>query len=307
MIYKIKHKQIKKSFSAKEVRFIDDFYLVSYIDSFSVIARRDGGNRLIHGDNFFEFIDVIDRTQLKTYVYSDNEQPLVLRTDLGTAIINKYFVPSTLLYSVFFLRDEEDGHLADILLRSKPDFVCFPEHYAPNDDGVKISKDLIAKARSVLDNYKTLIKDTFVPMDSAPRITVEKLYDVIEGISRFSGCAVDVSVDAEIICTETFDLVSFKSFLLAMLMLARRESISRSATVKVESFGCDVSVRVSFDSVGSAINYPEVEHFLDFADRNNMFFEPYGGYGGFSVRFAPARKDWSLLELKAYVDFDWDS
>ena len=309
MIYKIKHKQIKRSFSARDVRFIDDFYLVSYIDSFSVVARRDGSNRLVHGDNFCEFVDVRDRALLKSYVYEASDLPLILRTDIGTAIINKYFISSTLLYSVSFLCDEDGTQLTDALLRSGSDSVLLPDYYDRGTDAPGASKGMINKTLDVLNNYKALIKDTFVPMDAPPKITVEKLYNAIEGIARFSGCSVDVTLDAELICMDIFDLVAFKNFILAMLMLARRESRSRSASVEVTCFGREVSVRVSFDTDNSVsvFDYREVNHFFDFADRNNMLFEAFDKDGHISVRFCPSRKDWSLLELKAYIDFDWNA
>ena len=309
MIYKIRHKHIKKNISAEDVRFLDDFYLVSYLDSFSVIARRDGNNRLVHGDNFCELLDVKDRAELKKYIYNDSELPLVLRTDIGTAIVNKYFIPSTLLYSVSFLSDEEGTQATDALLRRRSDSLLFPEGYIQSDVKVKHINEIVDAVDKVTNSYKMLIEDPFVPMDRSPSITVEKLYNVINNISRFSGCSADVTMDAELICSDSFDLVAFKSYLLAMLMLARRTSKTRCASIEVTCFGQDVSVRVSFDANAAckALDHPEVNHFFDFADRNNMLFEASDDDGRISVRFSPSRKDWSLIHLKAPVDFDWDS
>ena len=307
-IYKIKHKLINKSFSADNVRIADDFYLVSCLNSFSVIARRDEGSRLVHGDNLCELIDVRDRSELKKFMYNDSGLPLVLRTDIGTAIINKHLLPSTLLLSVSFICDEEDTDVSDLILQKRADSVILPEYYTPSEKAIKHQRELINRVDNVLYNYKASIQDAYIPIDRAPRITVEKLYNTIEGISRFCGTSVDVTMHAELICQDIFDLAAFKSFLLAMLMLARQEALCRGADVEVTCMGRDVAVTVSFDAFNrDRTKHPEIEYFFDFADRNNMHFENLSKDGRICVRFCPSRRDWNLIDLRAYIDFDWDS
>ena len=307
-IYKIKHKIIGKSFSADDVRLVDDFYLVSCLNSFSVIARRDEGSRLVHGDNFCELIDVRDRSELKKFMYNDSELPLVLRTDTGTAIINKHLLSSTLLLSVSFICDEEATEISDIILQKRADSVVIPEYYLPSGDAIKHQRELISRVDNVLYNYKTSVQDTYIPIDRAPRITVEKLYNAIESISRFCGTSVDVTMYAEMICQDIFDPSAFKAFLLSMLMLARREALCRSADVEITCMGRDVAVTVSFDAFNrDRTKHPEIEYFFDFADRNNMHFENLSKDGRISVKFCPSRRDWNLIDLRAYIDFDWDS
>ena len=309
MKYKIKHKRMKRSFSAEDVRFLDDYYLVSYLDASTVVARRDSGNKLVQGDKFCELLDVRDRSELKKYIYNECELPLVLRTDIGTAIIDKYFTLTTLLYSVCFLCDEDDSRVIDTLLQIGSDEVLIPDHYIQGEGKVKRIKEIKNKLDCVLDNHKHLVKNTFVPKDASPKITVEKLYNAIGGLSKFSGCSVDVSMDAELICLECFDLVAFKNYILAMLMLARREARSRTASIELASLGQEIAVKVEFDtdSTCNAFDYPEVNHFLNYADRNNVLFDASNNDGHVAIRFCPSRKDWSLLELKAHIEFDWDS
>lgn len=309
MKYKIKHKKIVKSYSADNVRFVDDLYILSYADSFSVISCRDGSARLKHGNRFFEIIDVEDRAELRSYVYSDSDAPLVLRTDVGTAMINKFLLPSTMIFLVSFLTDEKGASVLDVLRKVKNGCCVIPDTYEGVCTEIRGSRQIENEINTVLNNYNTLLEKTYVPMDVSPKVTVEKLYEVVIGIAAFAGCSVDVTMDAELICFDTFDLCAFKSFLLCMLMLARKESNERRASLEITCCGTQISVRVIFDTECKkrALSFPEIRHFFDFADRNNMLFESFNDDGRINVRICPTRKDWTLIEFKAPIDFDWDA
>ena len=272
MTYKINHKIIKSSFEIAALKLCDDLYLLDATDDFSVVARRDSSRRLVLGSSFNDILDLEKRDILRSYFYNETDDPLVISTDVGVAVINKCISLSTLLLAVSFVDDESE--LDDVSKNTDEalEESCF--YYA-------------VPFKELNENFN---KD-------------------IERLSRLSGCAVDLYLREYIFCDRSFDCSAFKGFLLSVLTLARRISKKRRARVELSSCLEGVSVRVSFDVVDGVsrdpLDYSEIAVFYAMADRNRMLFEASFEGGVMRLRFCPARKDWSLLGIKAYHEFDW--
>lgn len=309
MKYKINHKIIEEYYDGGEMRFVDDLYLLNYLDDFSVMAKRDSSSRLTYGNRFCELIALEDRAAFRRYFFDEISSPLILRTDVGTAIINKTLVASTLVAAVSFVCSEKSGEIADVALKRARGSICFPSQYAPSEQRISNVKRLNDELFTVLNNYKMFLEKPYIALNSAPKVTVENFKNVVRGISMLSGCGVRLFAYSELICDKRFDANIFKGFILSMFMLARRIAKDRSASLELTSCGEGISVRVTFctDEQKRALSYPEILLFCEFADRNNMLFEASSKDGVIYVRLCPTRKDWSLIGLKAPVLFDWNS
>ncbi len=309
MKYKIKHKIIEDYYDSGDLRFLDDLYLLNYLDDFSVMAKRDSSSRLTYGSRFCELIALEDRAAFRRYFFDEISSPLILRTDVGTAIINKTLVASTLVAAVSFICSEKNGEVADVALKRARGAVCFPVHYAPSEQRISNVKRLNDELFAVLNNYKSFLERPYIALNCAPKMTVENFKNTVRGISMLSGCSVRLFAYSDLICDKRFDANVFKGFLLSMLMLARRIAKDRSASLELTSCGEGVSVRVTFctDERKRALSYPEILLFYEFADRNNMLIEASSTDGVINVRLCPTRKDWSIIGLKAPVLFDWNS
>lgn len=310
MIYKIKHKQDVVRYDVGDTVFCDDIYLLDYLEGFSVICRRDSSGRLVHGSRFCELLDMKERSDFREYLYDERQDPLLLCTEVGTAIVNKYLTPSTLMVLVCFLEKEKrNGDLAKLAAGAGIDGLEIPSLYERGEERIVGARALLSDLRDVLQRLKLCLEEPFIPEGVQPRRTVQSFKDMVYRLSMLGGCSVELVCDKEIVCERSFDVCAFKGFLLSMLMLARRKSLSRGLRLEISSSSEGISARVIFETgeKARALSYPEVALFYDMAERNNMLFEASSDGGVLNVRFCPTRKDWSLLELKASVDFDWNS
>lgn len=309
MIYKIKHKVISETYPADALVFLDDVYVLNYLEYFSVVAKRDSSGKLVHGSSFCEILNVEERSELKTYLYDERTAPLILRTDIGTAIVSKYLAPSTLLFIVSFLCSEKNGELLKLISKGKIREVILPSFYDKFDGRITNSKRLTSEFEFVMNNLNNLIEYPKIVKNIAPKNTVENFKNVVSSISDFCGCSVTVDYNAELVCDSTFDVCAFKGFLISMFMLARRRAFDRHAKLELASCSEGISARVIFltDKNEELRSCSEIFVFRDIAERNNMLFEAAVENGVVNVRFCPTRKDWSLIELKSPSDFDWDS
>jgi hypothetical protein len=309
MKYKIKHKIIEEYYDSSDLLHVDDLYLLDHLDNFSVIARRDSSNRLAHGDRFFELISIEDRTAFRKFLFDHTEAPLLLRTDVGTAIVNKFLVPSSLLCVVSFLCSEKNGEAIELAMRKFPDSFYIPEHYERSEKRIDGVRMLNVDLSTVIKNHKYLLEKPYILDNDFPKNTVENFKRVVKSIFSLVGCNVRVSMIAELMTDGNFDTGLLKSFLLSMMMLARRIATDRTADIDFTTCGEGVLVTVSIkteDPSGVPL-YPEIQHFAGCAERNSMFFDAYTVNGIIKVQLSPNRKDWSLFGLKSPVLFDWDS
>lgn len=309
MKYKINHKLVKSFYSAEENIFIDDVYLINALDRFSVMSRRDSRGRLRTGDRFCELLSLSDRNELKNYIYDERQYTLVLKTDVGTALINKYLLASSLVLVVSFLCGEKDDEVAMIACGLEDCKLSLPSAYCRSAKRIANVKKLKNDISAVVEGYIKHLEVPAVWVNNTPRTTVRSFQHIVKELSVISGCSVELICHAEIVCDEGFDLCLFKAYILSLFMLARRVSPERMARLEITKCSEGISARVLFfdKEARHALLYPEISFFWELADRNNMLFEASAKDGIVNVRFCPTRKDWSIVELKAPVDFDWNS
>ena len=309
MKYRINHKLIKTVYNAEEKIFVDDMYLLNAVDSFSVMAKRDSGTRLKLGERFCELLDVADRSEFKNYIYDERQSTLVLRTDVGTALINKYLLPSALVLVASFLCDEKGDDVAALACAGGEWEMSVPSAYQRSQRRIANVKKLRRGISEVIDTYTELLEVPAVWANSTPRETVFSFQNIVKALSYISGCRAELVCHAEIVCDKGFDLCAFKAYILSLFLLSRRISPERSARVEITRCSDGISARVTFSCEDGrhVLLYPEIACFYEFADRNNMLFEASAQAGTVNVRFCPTRKDWSIIELKAPVIFDWNA
>lgn len=303
-IYRVKHKMLDTFIFPKNVELFDDAYLVSYPDSYLVVAQRASGNRIPLLTKFLDLLDVRERAILNEYLYAWEERPLVLRTDVGTAVIDKSMTPSTLLFIASFFREEEDGELLELILQSGVKDLYVPDIYSSQQRSVKLRKSVLNDVSAVMNSINDCFANTKIYEFNPPRINVKKFNRAVRVMSDYSGCAVDLRCERDLICDGRFDAPMFNSYLFSLLSLARRLSPERRATVELSSsFLEGISARVIIEAEGlaHAFTYPEIVIFFNLAERHNMLFEAEKRNGKLTVRFCPNRKDWSYIGIKDSV------
>ena len=205
MKYKIKHKIIEEYYDNSSLKHVDDLYLLNHLDNFSVIARRDSSKRLAHGDRFFELIAIEDRTAFREFLFDYTEAPLLIRTDVGTAIVNKFLISSSLLCVASFLCSEKNGEAAELAMRKFSDSFYIPKHYKRNEQKIDGVRMLSSDLSTVIKNYNEHLEKPYILDNDFPKNTVENFKRVVRGISSLAGCSVRASMIAELMTDRNFD------------------------------------------------------------------------------------------------------
>ena len=136
----------------------------------------------------------------------------------------------------------------------------------------------------------------------------KSLSDRILCLSWLTGCPVLSSLEKNVETEENFDGALFDVFLLLTLLLCRRVSSSRVATVSSEQLACGTSVcvRIPLDpSVSCPVETWEMGCLRAIADRKRIPFDYTVTDLFLILRFAPVRVDWSYLGIKQPEELPW--
>ena len=276
-----------------------DLYLVELTGRFSVISSAPRSRRLVLGSDISEILSFTVSHKLREYLLSYGEKPLVIPTLAGDALILPQPFASSRLFAMVFFKQEK----ADALMRvaESKEFEGRVDIIGTGEVG-KLSKwdaplaERLGAVLNIADNIFN--KSLITAIDDADTI-VEKCKLLFGDILALTGVEVNLSIDDNVSPDDSFDAKLFSSFCLSLLMLAQRCAIS-GADIRIFQKGFGTSVGIAFSSnkkISRALN-PDVAHFYAISDINNMIFESTFEDGRYEVSFTPARKDWSLLELK---------
>lgn len=300
------HQQNKVSIDS--IRIIrDDLYLVDALNGFSIIASRTGSQSVLHKSSLFDALTIEARSELRLYLTSYEEKPLLLPTDIGSALINPSIYPSTRLLTVSFINGEKGAELFELAMAGRIDGVQLPPLNSERSSPPRQRTKIVSEFNYVL---KTTT-DLFSPVHIYPTTlsdAEEKLIATVLKIADFMGCPIDLSCIGSACPNSWFDPKAFCGFLISTLCLCRQKSKSRKADVILSSCKDGATVEVRFDTFEriDATRQSETAFFYDYADRNYMIFEHFESEDSFSVKFCPSRKDWSYIELKSDPEFKWD-
>lgn len=293
-----------------ELRIRDDLYMVDFRKGFEVIAARDASKRLVRGNCFTEILDAESRRKLISYLFGYNENPMLLPTELGEALIFAGAFASTSTFLVSFLRSDNDGSLGRVIASGKADEVVIHREYPISKAKIyKRDAELVSDVDYVLKNTYIATKEVLIPEYVENEITVELFKDMVMSVAKLVGCGVELSLSKPPICDNRFDQSAFRAFLISMLMLCRESAKTRTAHIEIANCSEGIAVGVEFDSLSPIVfrETPEIEAFRYFAENNQMIFESASRNDTVRVRFCPSRKDWSIIGLKSHVEFDWDN
>ena len=294
--------------SVNDIRAIcDDMYLVDALDGFRIIASRVGSRAELKRSSLFDILSIEARSDLRLYLGSHEDKPLILPTDIGSALINPSIFSSTRLLTVSFINGERETELFDLAAAGRIAGVELPLS--------KIKRTSVPRQRSrIVSEFNEVLKIT-TDLFSAARIypiTVsdaeERVMATVLNIAEFVGCPISLYCIGSARPNTWFDEKAFCGFLISALCLAREKSKLRKAEARLSSCKDGTTVEVRFEAFErlDATRLTETSFFYDYADRNYMIFEHFESENSFSVKFCPSRKDWSYIELKSDPKFKWD-
>ena len=311
MNYKIEYKYNFNNYDdISELRLRDDLYMVDFRRGFEVIAARDASNRLVRGSYFTEILDVEAHRRLINYLFGYNEKPMLLRTELGEALIFSEIFASNSIFLASFLNSDKDDSTSRVLLAKKSDEVVIPCEYTVEKRRIyKRDAELVEDLDYVLKNTYKATKECLIPEYVESESNMELFKDIVMSAAKVAGCAVELSFSKPPVCDNRFDQRAFRAFLISVLMLSRKCAKTRMAKIEIANCSEGVAVGIEFDSVHPIAprRTSEIDAFRQFAENNHMIFESAARGDLVRVRFCPSRKDWSLIELKSHVEFDWDN
>lgn len=293
--------------STDDIRTIcDDMYLVDALDSFSIISSRVGSRKRLVTGSLFDILSIESRSDLRLYLTSYDEKPLLLPTDIGSALITPSLFSSTRLLIVNFINQECETELFDLASKGKITGVSLPPSISSQTPAPRQRSKIISDFDVVLKTTNILFSPTRADPISASDAE-EKLAALILDIAEFVSCPISLFCSGSARPNNFFDEKAFCGFLISTLCLCREKSKPRKADVCLSSCKEGVTVEVRFETFEhlDATKQSETAFFYDYADRNYMIFEHFSNQNSFSVKFCPSRKDWSYIGLKSDQKFDW--
>ncbi len=294
--------------SVEDIRTIcDDMYLVDAMDGFRIIASRVSSHKSAPKDSLFDILSIEARSDLRIYLLSYEQKPLLLPTDLGSALINPFMFSSTRLLTVSFINGERGTELFDLALAGKIEGVELPTSKYKHNSAPRQRSRMVSEFNNVLKTTTELFSSARIYPITASNAE-NKLMATVLNIAEFVGCPITLTSIGSARPNDWFDEKAFCGFLISTLCLAREKSKLRKAEVRLSSCKDGATAEVRFEALEyiNATRQNETAFFYDYADRNYMIFEHFSTEDSFSVKFCPSRKDWSYIELKSDQKFKWD-
>ena len=301
--------EIKNTKIDNEMSF-GDIYLINVLDKFSVSAKRETIDEGFKKRSFSNLLDERTFIYLKEYLFSYPEKPLLLPTSRGYALVYGSMFPSTRMFFVSFIKAKnEETLLKAVSFDFLDDILLFEPLEKSSGNRSKNTKSVCDGLEFVINNINNLFSKPENKMLIYGENCVEKLKSYIESASMITGCELNALVYSDAVFTPEFDRYMFGAFLLSMLLLCKRLGKTKCAEVSLTACKEGLASEISFElsSVVSVASIPELSPFTYLARKNNMLFEYLLEDNLLRVKFCPVRKDWSFIEVKSYLEFDWDS
>ena len=293
--------------------FFGDIYLVNVLEKFCISAKRESIDKGFKKRSFAELLNKETFVFLKEYLFSYPDKPLLIPTNEGYALVWGNIFPSTRMFFVdFFKAKDEEIFLKAVSLDFLDDIVLFDPLEKSSGNRSKNTRYVFDGLNYVMNNIETLFSKPESKMLISGAWCGEKLKWYIESAAALAGCKVDAYILPDVAFTPEFDTYMFGTYLLSMLLLCNRCGKTKCADITATSCKEGLAIEVSFElssdfPTSSVASLPEISPFTYLARKNNMMFDYLCKDNLLSVKFCPVRKDWSLIEVKSYLEFDWDS
>ena len=296
-------KEDKKNLSGE---LMADVYLVELTNRFSVISAPPRSRRLLLRSDISEILSFNVSHELRKYLLSYGEQPIIIPTLVGDALVLPQLFAACRTFAMVFFKGERTGALLRI---AESERFCERALRLGECENTRVGRRdgvLADELSSVLDVADRLLCGTVISaVDTKDEITA-KFNMLFDTVADILGISVNLSIDADAEPDECFDSGLFNSFCISMLLMAQRYSGAESVDVHILRRDFGLSVEISFESLKkiSRVSNSEIAHFAAISEANNMILESSFEGGRYKTCFTPARKDWSLLELKFPSNFE---
>ena len=283
-----------------------DVYLVELSNRFTVISAPPRSRRLLLRSDISDILSFTMSHELRKYLLSYGEQPIIIPTLAGDALVLPQLFATCRIFAMVFFKCERTGAL--LRLAESEQFcervACLGE--CEQTKSQKCDGALADRLSLVLDIADRLLCGARVCAVDTKEESTAKFNMLFDTVADILGISVNLSVDDDAIPDECFDAGLFNSFCISTLLMAQRYSGAESADVHILRRDFGLSVAISFESHKkiSRVSNPDIAHFAAIAEANNMIFESSFEDGRYETCFTPARKDWSLLELKFPSNFE---
>lgn len=282
-----------------------DVYLVELSARFSVISCAPRSKRLVLGADISEILSFNISHKLRKYLFSYEPRPIVIPTLAGDALILPQLFSSSRLFAMVFFKHSKPDALLRIASSERFDARV---GLLESRDLSKMSKwdePLADRLDSVLNIADNMLEKSLISVIDDRECIVEKCNMLFDNIALLTGVRVNLSVEEDVLADECFDAKLFSAFCLSMILLGARYAKADTADARIFQKDFGLSVSISFESAKkiSRVLNPDIAHFNAISDANNMIFYLSFERGRCEMSFTPARKDWSLLELKFPSEF----
>ena len=302
---KINQENIESVTASVTSELMADLYLVELSEGFSVISSAPRSRRLVEGSDISEILSFKVSHELRKYLLSYGEVPIVIPTFVGDALVLPQLFASSRLFAMVFFKNSKPDALPRIAVSERFSGRVGVIETHELSKMSKWDEPLADRLEGVLDVADKILDASLISVVDDNERTAQRCKLLFEGISGLVGVRINLSVDGDVSPDECFDARLFCAFCLSMILLGARYAKADAADVRVFKKHFGVSVSISFASARkiSRVLKPAVAHFNAISDANNMIFYSSFDGGRFEVTFTPSRKDWSLLELKLPSDF----
>lgn len=270
-------------------RHQEHFFLFDVSNQGRIVTGRAPHHLMRHqGERFCSHLSPRLWERILSFLKGYQRDSLLVRTDLGVALIRSDLMPSASVGVAMFPHGEEKGLLS---LMNGRDAVLWSEiRKAPHSSGRKgqvQSRAILLVERLLTETDQCLLE----PKEG-------ELEQRLRSLSSWIGCPTELPEEEGALLQEVWDAPTVLAFFIGALCLCRRHSSNRSMAM-LSPMGTEpaVALRMAFGK-DLPDTYEEILWMESLADRQNMLFERASTLTELYIKIVPIRRDWAYLGIK---------
>ena len=240
-------------------------------------------------------------SDVRSYLGEYGKAPMIIPTNVGTAILNVALFPSTSIGILMFPLVTSES-LIRIGMTMYGDFFTFarelPKYPNRLTKLAKAQSDKMVLWRSVYDTCFRGVESKAA--DGVRRSISDELVARAHGLSVLFSCPVNLQCGEEIFACGNFNFSVYTMILMLVMSIAKKFDCHRGVSLNVECVHEEIIVTAicSFRASTSAFEDGETRMIKELLDRKGMLCDITVAKDRLSVSASPINKEWSLLGLK---------
>ena len=288
--------------------FIGDLFVFDQNQEGRIVGGRSPACRRLVGRSMSEFLSEEKWSELSRHLLSYDSRAMVLDSELGIFVIFPQLMPSSAM-GLAWLPGTPRTMTLRFLFRQKLIGIAWNGTLAEEGKGrfSAVMKRQSEGPEEELGRIVCAIEGLWIDNLRTRKRVDQALADRLTCVSKLVGCPTRLIRQDSIIAGGEFDMGLATLFLLLSLLLCREYSLDRCAEISFEehTYGGAIAIRIPLVEKETLTCW-EYLSLAVLAERYRMLFEKSENEEALFLRFAPIRRDWSLLGLKAEPEFDWE-